>query len=334
MTARQTQLCVYDDSPITHTDIFAEVSGGSITAQRPMELYGVGFRGGYTGYEFSAVTAGAPLLDEITHPFSASDGGYVAYPVIGDASQPGAYVDVSNSVTGGYSATATNHSTDAFTPSPWAIGTADLAPGAAIPNNTTFTFELDLAAPGVTGYVQQSLADGAIGFFLSSLHDTGELGAGGGYPRWYLRESTGFPYFSTMPPTLSIDYTLLSEAIPGDYDGSGVVDANDYSTWKATFGSSVTALSGADGNGNGTVDAADYIIWRKHFQRAETPLRGVPRPRRPRRPRRSRTGDRACDCLAARHQSCAIGRRRRGHDASSAAEHSPGPARLSSPQPP
>ncbi len=118
------------------------------------------------------------------------------------------------------------------------------------------------------GYVQQSLADGAIGFFLSSLHDTGELGAGGGYPRWYLRESTGFPYFSTTPPTLTINYTLLPDAIPGDYDGSGSVDAIDYSTWSASFGVSATALSGADGNGNGIVDAADYVIWRRNFERA------------------------------------------------------------------
>jgi prepilin-type N-terminal cleavage/methylation domain-containing protein/prepilin-type processing-associated H-X9-DG protein len=309
---------VYDDSPITHTDIFAEVSGGGITAQRPMELYGVGFRGGYTGYEFSTATAGAPLLDELTHPFSASDGGYVAYPIIGDASLAGTYVDVSNSVTGGYSATEAAHSTVAFTPSPWAIGTTDLAPGTVIPNNTTFTFELDLSAPGVTGYVQQSLADGAIGFFLSSLHDTGELGAGGDYPRWYLKESTGFPYFSTTPPTLSIDYSLLPEAFPGDFDGSGIVDANDYSTWQANFGNSVNGFSGADGNGNGTVDAADYIIWRKHFQRAgSTPtpvIFAVPEPS---------SMALLCSLIAMNH---ARRSRRRQRTISTYAEPSPGPS--------
>ncbi len=257
---------LYDDSPIAHNKIFEEVSSGSITARRPMELYGVGFRGGYTGFEFSGGTPGAPLLDEATHPFSAASSSYIAYPMIGDASQQGTYVDVSNSVTGGFSATEPDQSTEPFTATPWAIGTTTLTSGAVIPDDTTFDFEIDLAATGALGYVQKSLADGAIGFFLSSLHDTGELGAGGGYPRWYLRESMGFPYFSTTPPKLTINYTLLPDAIPGDYDGSGTVDAIDYLTWKASFGQSITALTGADGNGNGIVDAADYVIWRHSQQ--------------------------------------------------------------------
>jgi prepilin-type N-terminal cleavage/methylation domain-containing protein len=259
---------IYDDSPIAHTDIFEEVSSGQVTAQRPMELYGVGFRDGYSGYEFSAAAPGAPLLDESTHPFSAGDGGYIAYPIIGDALRPGEYVDLSNSLTGGYSATRPDHVTEAFTPTPWAIGTTSLAPGAVIPDDTTFAFEIDLAAPGVLGYLQRSLADGALGFFLSSLHDTAEFGASGGYPKWYLKESAGFPYFSTATPTLSIEYALLPDPIPGDYDDSGSVEASDYATWRADFGKSVTAGSGADGNGDGTVDAADYVIWRKHFQQA------------------------------------------------------------------
>lgn len=45
----------------------------------------------------------------------------------------------------------------------------------------------------------------------------------------------------------------------GDYNQNGVVDAGDYTTWKAAFGTNNAA---ADGNGDGVVDAADYTIWR------------------------------------------------------------------------
>ncbi len=253
----------YDDAPLSHSEILGEYASGSVGRQRPMELYGVGFRGDYTGYEFASVTAGPPRIDEVTHPFSAS--GYIAYPISGNTAQVGAFVDVANSFTGGYSATAPGNSTGPFTATPWAIGTAELSPGDLIPDKTTFEFDLDLSAPGARAYVQQSLSEGGIGFFLSSLHDTGEFGGGGGYPRWYLKESIGFPYFSTTPPKLTIEYTLVDDVLPGDYDGNGTVDAADYGAWRAEFGHAVTAGDGADGNADGIVDGADYVFWRCEF---------------------------------------------------------------------
>jgi hypothetical protein len=51
--------------------------------------------------------------------------------------------------------------------------------------------------------------------------------------------------------------------LPGDFDGNGTVDSQDYNVWLANFGST-TALA-ADGNGNGVVDAGDYVVWRKTF---------------------------------------------------------------------
>lgn len=63
---------------------------------------------------------------------------------------------------------------------------------------------------------------------------------------------------------------LLLEAtsvtsISGDYNSDGTVDAADYTNWRDTLGSSVTAFSGADGNGNGTIDQGDYSVWRDNF---------------------------------------------------------------------
>jgi arylsulfatase A-like enzyme len=47
--------------------------------------------------------------------------------------------------------------------------------------------------------------------------------------------------------------------IAGDYNNDGVVDAEDYNFWSASYGSSDAA---ADGNRDGVVDAADYVVWR------------------------------------------------------------------------
>ena len=56
--------------------------------------------------------------------------------------------------------------------------------------------------------------------------------------------------------------------LPGDYNGDGVVNAQDYDTWVAVYG---TSDSGADGNGDGVVDAADFTVWRDAFAATALP---------------------------------------------------------------
>jgi hypothetical protein len=59
--------------------------------------------------------------------------------------------------------------------------------------------------------------------------------------------------------------SLFSTVAPaGDFDGNGIVDANDYAVWRANFGKqTIIHGSGADGNYDGTIDMADYLIWRE-----------------------------------------------------------------------
>jgi prepilin-type N-terminal cleavage/methylation domain-containing protein len=248
---------VYRDTPISRLELLNQVAAGSDDRRRPMELYGVGLRGDYTGFGFAAGPSGPPLFEETEHPYAAD--GYKLFPIVGNANDPGALVDVSNSVTGGFSRTEADGIMEPFDPAPWSIGKTSLVPGSSIPFNTTFTFDLDLNAPDAREYVRQSLADGVLGFAVSSLHFTGEFGAGGGYPVWYLKES------GTSVPTLTIDYQILDEILPGDYDGNGTVEAADYALWKLSYGKAVEEFHGADGSGNGVVDAADYTVWRNHL---------------------------------------------------------------------
>jgi hypothetical protein len=60
----------------------------------------------------------------------------------------------------------------------------------------------------------------------------------------------------------TVDFTAAN-AMPGDYNSNGVVDANDYLVWRTNFGSTIN-LS-ADGDGNGRVDTSDYTIWRDNL---------------------------------------------------------------------
>ncbi len=83
------------------------------------------------------------------------------------------------------------------------------------------------------------------------------------------------PYHVTITATNGLDSASVSfdwqitgpqpPALPGDFDGSGVVDQADYGIWRGSFGQSVTPYTMGDGNGDGKVDAADYVVWRKHL---------------------------------------------------------------------
>lgn len=63
-------------------------------------------------------------------------------------------------------------------------------------------------------------------------------------------------------------YELQSEASAtqlGDYNLDSSVDAADFVLWRNTRGATVPRFTGADGDGSGLVDANDYSVWRGHF---------------------------------------------------------------------
>jgi hypothetical protein len=257
----------YDDTPDTNAELLADYVNGDIDTERPMELYGLALNAGYTGYNFGNGGGGEQPFVETVFPYSptGAEGVLIGYPIA--SNDAGEYVDVSNSLTGGYSATAEDNLTSPFDPAPWSIGKAPgLSNGDLIPENTTFTFDVDLELPGVEAYVQQAIADGALGFYLSSNHFAGDPHNGSTipYPQWYHKEFNA--EFGGVPPTLSVEYTVHD--LPGDYNKDGFVDGADYSVWRDRLGNA-ESLPNDDTPG---VGEDDYVRWKAHF--GETPGAG------------------------------------------------------------
>jgi len=85
----------------------------------------------------------------------------------------------------------------------------------------------------------------------------GRMLTDGAWDSWAFSPSFNFAAFAENP-----EAALPPPALPGDFNGDGLVDSGDYGTWASTFGS--TTELAADGSGNHVVDAADYIVWRAH----------------------------------------------------------------------
>ena len=135
-------------------------------AGRPIELFGTGFRNGFT-----------PLSWEETSPYSGGESDETnAFPATIDDN--GDYVSTELAV----DFTAPAEST------PFAVGTlSGTTPGELIPEDTIMTFDLDLTNPKVIAYLQRSLATGRLFLTATSLN-----GGGQGvrtFPEFYTRDS-------------------------------------------------------------------------------------------------------------------------------------------------
>ncbi|WP_146591680.1 hypothetical protein [Posidoniimonas polymericola] len=74
----------------------------------------------------------------------------------------------------------------------------------------------------------------------------------------------GMDWTTTIGPT-GYSVSVVGAALPGDYNGDGLVDGADYSVWRDSNGSTLNLA--ADGDGDLVVDAADYQVWRSHYGR-------------------------------------------------------------------
>lgn len=73
---------------------------------------------------------------------------------------------------------------------------------------------------------------------------------------------------------------LADSATPGDFNGDGVVDADDLPAWLDGFGTASNAdYRRGDADGDGDVDGGDFLAWQRHQNAAPSPsAAAVPEP--------------------------------------------------------
>ena len=173
---------VYDGTydPISTLDPATGAPINGDDAGRPVELYGVGYRNGFTATsltENSAYAFGDPTAEGVRN-FYATD-------FLNSLAR-----DVSNNVR------------DGFDPSTFAVGQVDssgLNGDGTIQGDTDMVFTFNLSLPGVVAYLQQALNLGRLNLMATSMHqasqggpatrpefDTKELGLAGTPARLFL----------------------------------------------------------------------------------------------------------------------------------------------------
>lgn len=151
---------------------------------RPLELFGVGYRGGWTLATFRE-----------NSPYQA--GNATGYKNVRNA--------FAMDFVGGQARDVSNNVEQNFEVSPWAVGriTGNLADsgafianplpaGSRVPFESVVEFTVNLSNPLVRAYVQQGLHAGRLQFMVTSLLEytyTGDEGAGGSFPSFYTKES-------------------------------------------------------------------------------------------------------------------------------------------------
>ena len=170
----------------------------------PVELFGAGFRGGYTALTFPQ-----------DGPFKSAGGAYYtnrnAYAACFDTS--GVLVDVSNNV----GDDGTNEIAAAFEVAPFAVGqTTNVSPGQLMPAGSQLTFELNLDDPLIYSYVQSGLDSGRLDFVAATLL-AASYGGTPNYPNFYTP-------FNTLAdpdqyPLLDIEGTVVRAYLDSDADG-------------------------------------------------------------------------------------------------------------------
>jgi len=165
-------------------------------AGRPIELHGVGMRGGYTSLGFGPVDPGAPVFEQGDIFGSPRNVFPLAFGTINGEG------DVSNNVFQG------------FESNPWAIGqaTSGVLPGqnvlAGNASSAGETFEFDLGlTPQILSYLQNGLANGGLFFAVTSLHATGQM-TGGTNPNFY---TSDHPSAFALSPQVTIEFAAVPE---------------------------------------------------------------------------------------------------------------------------
>jgi len=171
----------------TYTGLAADSDSG-----RPMELYGVGYRSGWTRSTFNE---DSPFQTEQSS-FGQANWNRKRNAFALDFGANGLPRDVSNNVQ------------ERFEVNPWAVADSPgfidlvgnyidspLSAGSLVPEGRVFRFQVDLTNPHIVAYLRESLNAGRLHLMVSSLYDT-------------TQESTDIPRFYTRDHDPLIGYYL------------------------------------------------------------------------------------------------------------------------------
>jgi len=206
-------------------------------AGRPVELFGVGYRNGFTAASFqeNSPFGGSPIVP----PAEGARNAFAA------AFTPaGAATDVSRQVR------------ERFDAVPFAIGlNTGLTPGQYMPAGTALTFDIDLCDESARAYVQRSLAAGKLMLAVSSLQPaSGGPGGGTGspsYPAFFTKENA-VAIANGYQVKLDIELAVGTGA---DFDNNGFINGEDFDLFVDLF---YLGDAGADWDGNCFVNGDDF----------------------------------------------------------------------------
>lgn len=172
---------------------------------RPIEIYGVGYRGGFSRESFNQ--------DSPFQTFGGVKNVRNAYAI--DFGGDGNPRDVTNNVE------------EAFEPSPWAIAeapgsidfsgnfvSAPVPSGASVPEGTVLRFRVNLADSKIRSYVQEGLNAGRLHLMVSSLYNATQQTSD--IPKFYTKDSSlHVPLDGIyLAPRLYAEVTLVSAGTP------------------------------------------------------------------------------------------------------------------------
>jgi hypothetical protein len=225
-----------------------------VTANCPVELFGAGFRGGFTN-EDNVFVPWASTNYPQTGPWSSDpnysifDPNAVFYAVrvayAAGFNTDGLLVDVSDNV-GDDGTAEIAHPLEV---APFAVGqSTNVAEGGLMPVGSQLTFDLNLDDPLIYAYVQNSLNEGNLSFVASSLVPASQTG-----PATY---ASFYTIFSSVAdtnqfPLLDIEGTVVRTNVDSDAD-----DLPD--DWENFYFGTLAGGATNDPDGDGVNNLAEY----------------------------------------------------------------------------
>lgn len=213
---------------------------------RPIEMFGAGFRNGWTAGTF-VENSNYGALGAINSG-TISIGTRNVFAAMFDTN--GVLIDIANNV----GQRNTNWTEAPFEVVPWSVGTTtNAAPGEDMPDGGKMTFELDLGNPQVLGYLQSALDQGRLRLVVSSLSPAGQstpggtgIGGAGAYPRWATKENIAF----YDPAKLEVEGVVVGDA---DTDADGLPD-----DWERFWFGELSATADGDADADGVSNREEW----------------------------------------------------------------------------